>query len=112
MLDKYGVVNIFEDVNYIKKKNIEKLGVENCAKIDEVIKKRKNTLMIKYGVNCGFKLSQGNDTHRSKGELELYNFIFEKFPTAISGDRQIIKPLELDIYIPDLRIGIEYDGEY
>lgn len=96
MLDRYGVTNIFEDVDYIRKKNIEKLGVENCAKIDAVIQKRKKTLIAKYGVNCGFKLS--HIPHKSKGELELYNFILERFPTTISGDREIIKPLELDIY--------------
>jgi hypothetical protein len=30
----------------------------------------------------------------------------------ISGDRNIIKPLELDIYIPELKIALEYDGLY
>jgi len=49
---------------------------------------------------------------QSKGELEVYEFIKEYFPTATSGDRSIIPPLELDIVVPDKKIAIEYNGLY
>ena len=32
--------------------------------------------------------------------------------TIISNTRKIIKPLELDLYLPDLKIAIEYNGTY
>ena len=45
-------------------------------------------------------------------EKVVYFYIKKVFPDAISGYKsEIIKPYELDIFIPSLNIGIEYDGE-
>lgn len=110
MLSKYGIDNIFKDKDYIKSCNMKKLGVSNCAKLPETIEKRKETLERKYGVNCGFKLA--GEFSKSKGELDLFNYIHSIYPSAISGDRTAIEPLELDIFIPELKVGIEYDGDY
>ena len=43
-------------------------------------------------------------------EQSIYFYIKKWFPDAINGDRKIISPLELDIYIPSKNIAIEYDG--
>jgi hypothetical protein len=45
-------------------------------------------------------------------EIEVYNFIKEYYPSVINNIRNLIpgKQLELDIYIPELKIGIEYNG--
>lgn len=51
-LEKFGVKNIFEKVDYIKEKTKEKLGVENVAFLEETIEKRKNTCQEKYGGNA------------------------------------------------------------
>ena len=110
MLSRYGVDNIFKDKDYIKSCNIKKFGVSNCAKLPETIEKRKQTLEKRYGVNCGFKLAK--ETNKSKGELELFEYIQSLYPSAVSGDRLTIHPLELDIFIPELKVGIEYDGDY
>lgn len=51
----------------------------------------------------------------SKMEDELYKFIKERYNGEIihkSGSRKIIPPYELDIYIPDKKIAIEFDGLY
>jgi hypothetical protein len=40
--------------------------------------------------------------------LELLEFIKEYFPNA-KKDRKIIKPKELDILIPELKLGIEFN---
>lgn len=49
----------------------------------------------------------------SKGELAVFNFIKELGNLEIlSNDRVRIKPLEIDIYIPELKLGIEYCGLY
>lgn len=51
----------------------------------------------------------------SKSEKEILNFIKEKYSGEIInglGSRKIIYPLEIDIYIPELKLGIEYDGLY
>ena len=66
--------------------------------------------MEKYNVTCGFHTTK--DYKVSKGETELYEFIKEKNSDAIHNDRTVIFPLELDIYLTDKKIGIEYDGDY
>jgi hypothetical protein len=49
---------------------------------------------------------------RSKAEIELFEFVKRTYPGAIPNSRKEIKPLELDIYIPELKKAIEYDGTY
>lgn len=48
---------------------------------------------------------------RSKGEKELFSFL-TKYATAIPNDRIVLKGLEIDIYLPTINIGIEYNGDY
>lgn len=50
----------------------------------------------------------------SDEEINIYEFIKELLPheEVINGDRKIIKPFELDIYVPSKKIAIEYDGLY
>ena len=112
-LEKYGVENVFASV-YGKEKSkqtmIEKYGVENCQQNLEIKEKTKKTLIEKYGVTCGYQLNK--EYHISKGECEVFDFIKNIFPNAKHTDRSQIWPMELDIYLPDLKIGIEYDGDY
>lgn len=49
--------------------------------------------------------------HRSKGEAEILAFVSEMVEAA-SRRRDIVPPKELDIYIPDHALAIEYCGEY
>jgi len=57
------------------------------------------------------KYANENHNYRSKKEIELYNFIRSHYDkTIIHNSKQIIKPLELDIYLPDINIAIEYNG--
>ena len=49
----------------------------------------------------------------SFAEQALYYYVKKVYPTAISGYKEIFtRSMELDVYIPDLKIGIEYDGVY
>lgn len=51
---------------------------------------------------------------RSKAEIKLEQKLRECFPdlTIIPNDRKILDGLELDIYIPELNIAIEWNGIY
>jgi len=50
---------------------------------------------------------------RSSAEVEILNFIKSLgISNIIIGDRQLIKPYEIDIYLPDYKIGIEFNGLY
>lgn len=49
----------------------------------------------------------------SRAEQELTAFIKQiYFGTVIENDRTLISPKELDIYLPDLSLAIEFDGIY
>lgn len=51
--------------------------------------------------------------HVSKNENEIFEYIKSlSNTTIIQNERKIISPKEIDIYIPDLKIGIEYNGIY
>ena len=49
---------------------------------------------------------------RSKYEEELGKFLEELNIDFNKGNRDIIKPLELDIYIPSHKLAIEFNGDY
>ncbi|MBQ1190636.1 MAG: hypothetical protein IIX57_09535, partial [Lachnospiraceae bacterium] len=44
-------------------------------------------------------------------EQSIYYYISKQYPDAVSGYTEIFPDtMELDIYIPSLKLGIEYDG--
>ena len=46
-------------------------------------------------------------------EQAIYFYIKKHFPLSINGYKDILSKIsEIDIYIPELKIGIEYDGKY
>ncbi len=49
------------------------------------------------------------ENHTSFPEQALFYYIKKYFPDAVNSDRTTIG-MELDVYIPSLRIAIEYDG--
>ena len=49
----------------------------------------------------------------SAGENDLYDYVKSIYNLSIiHGDRSLIYPLELDVYIPDAKLAIEYNGLY
>ncbi|QDH50446.1 hypothetical protein RW_GP085c [Caulobacter phage RW] len=49
--------------------------------------------------------------HRSKGETAILKFV-SIFAEAQTRNRSIVPPKELDIYLPEHKLAIEYCGEY
>lgn len=50
----------------------------------------------------------------STGEKELFDFVSSLLPgyEIVANDRKIISPKEIDIFVPELMIGFEYNGLY
>lgn len=48
----------------------------------------------------------------SQKEIDLYNYILAINPNAINGFRDSYHSKEIDIFIPDLKIGFEFNGLY
>ena len=54
-----------------------------------------------------------NNFTTSKQEKDLLNEVKKLYNgTIIENDRNVLEAKELDIYLPDLKIGIEYNGDY
>ncbi len=54
-----------------------------------------------------------NNGHSSQAENKLMSIIKHYYSgKVIHGDNKTLAPLELDFYIPDLKIAIEYNGSY
>jgi sarcosine oxidase delta subunit len=74
----------------------------NCS--SDTIRKR----LIKFNI----KINE-HPFHSSNKEKEVYNFIKDNyFGKIIRGDRQILEGKEIDIYLPDKNIAIEFNGLY
>jgi len=85
---------------------MKKLSIE-CPKHGEFVQTADNHLC---GCGCP-KCAQS--MKRSKGEDELGLFIKSIYKgTIIFNDRKLLKGRELDIFLPDLKIAIEYCGIY
>lgn len=49
----------------------------------------------------------------SKGEIELADFVESACDSAVlRNERSLIHPYELDVYIPDLSLAFEFNGDY
>ena len=79
-----------------------------CKNCDNVFEQRWNEIQQGYLCPYCYPRNQGY----SKGEWEIRNFIEELGFSVIKNCRSVINPKEIDIYIPELKIGIEFDGIY
>lgn len=71
----------------------------DCGKV--VIVARPH-LVQNHTKSCGCSISQPQE--------ELFKFISSKFKDTVKNDRKTLDGKEIDIYIPSLKIGIEYNG--
>lgn len=136
-LSKYGVENIsqLEEVKKKKaalaKKDIDEfMQSNNCTHLKDVVNKYGQSFLpildsfhTFYFKGCRFvsnedlpeieKYTKINRSSFSKGEKEIFEFIKSFYEgNVIENDRCLIKPKELDIYIPDKRVAIEFNGVY
>lgn len=51
-------------------------------------------------------------TCKSKGQKELAEYVKSLGINVVENDRSVISPLELDIYVPDHKLAIEFNGVY
>jgi hypothetical protein len=79
-----------------------------CLKCNTIF--QESLFNVKQG--CGRCPTCFSKRAHSIKETELYNFISSLGFEVIKNSRKIIAPYELDIYIPDKQIGIEYNGLY
>jgi hypothetical protein len=100
LFQNYGIINVMENTdNNIIRKKIEKTNLERYGS--------------SFFVNTDDFYNKVDYTGESKQHSELIAFIKSFNINNIKTNvRNIIKPKELDIYLPDHSIAIEFDGLY
>lgn len=64
----------------------------------------------KYGITHDLRIMSG---YSSQGERELYNYIQEICEYKVLHNiKNVIDTYELDIYIPDMKLAVEFNGSY
>ncbi|MFW6009005.1 MAG: DUF7487 domain-containing protein [archaeon] len=133
-LEKYGVNNTFIKFN----KKVKESKINNFIKKYknsndiEIISKNNNINIIKCNIcNNNYEIDTNllycrlkyktipcticNEINDSKSglEIELLNFIKNVYDGEIlDSNRDIIKPYELDIYLPEIGLAFEFNGLY
>lgn len=131
-LERYGVENVAQNAEIkekTKQTNLERYGANTTLTLPETRKKMEEALIAKYGEEVGknryaeiakqnggihpIQLADRLTISVSQGELEVSNLLSNKFDLEVEqSNRTILKGKEIDIWIPDLRTGIEYNGVY
>lgn len=105
--------------NYIDIINIDHAYIIGyCKKCNKNFKISKQTLKnriktnLEICLNCN-PLWSTEPQIVSKSEKELCNYIKTIYNgQVLENDRTVIYPKEIDIYLPELRLGFEFDGTY
>jgi len=140
ILKKYGVDNFFKTKKFIQNQTIKKrnkyiiywsniLNVDKskiiilnnndvkliglCDKHSEFIINKNNLYnrIVQYKINPCTKCNPIGEQSSIK-EKELLDFIKSLNVNYIENDRKILNGKELDIYLPDNKIAIEFNGLY
>ena len=136
-MDKYGVDNPSkskEIIDKIKKSHTDRYGTffnrKHISKENIDILEDKDKLVYNitlYGINILSKNMNCDkttiyryikkhgilyDKNRSSYEIEIENWLIEQKISFQSNSRSIISPLELDFYLSDYNIAIEFNGLY
>jgi len=75
--------------------------------IAEVLNVNHSQLCVHFRDNLGIDISRHGVSYP---EQQLFQFVQSLCPDAISSDRLLLKPKELDIVVPSKRIAIEFHG--
>lgn len=112
--EKYGR-NIHPTQRHLSQETIDKLN--NVQWLEENKHQSSTYLSELLGVTY-YTVLYAYDKHKisrdfkhSAGEANLYDFIKDNYNgEIIQNSRKVIPPKELDIYLPDLKLAIEFNG--
>ena len=75
------------------------------------IKEIADKLNVGHSQLCIQFKNLGIEVHRTVGQHQVYEYIKSIYDgTIIYNDRQILDGKEMDIFLPELNVGFEYDG--
>lgn len=126
LFENYGVRSpmLSDDIKQkVKDTNNKRYGVPFAIQFPEFIKKSRDsttsTCMERYGVptvlhdpNMRRHICSFNNTGKSKIEQEIFEFTKSLDPNAIQSDTSVLSGKQLDIYCPEYKLAIEFNGLY
>lgn len=102
--------------------NFSRFIYEGALKNSTVICDKGHKFESSYNrmINQGYGCKECIERRRSKAEIELFETIKKEYPSLKikHSVRNIIKneftnyPIEIDIYLPEIKLGIEFNGTY
>ena len=107
------IIPLFSKQEYIGRNNIEYkwkcaiCGHQFVQKIYHTSHMYKISSFLPRCLNC-FPYISGS----SLQQKQLVQFCKQYYPNLIQNDRELIKPLELDIVIPEIKLAIEFNGNF
>ncbi len=127
-MQKYGSISPMGNIKIQEKSKetcLKKYGTEWGIQNENIKQQRKETCLEKYGVEYVLQINKvrqkefetkklNGSLKSSKGEQELKEFIENlgfKIEKLLEGNDKNTR-FEIDIYIPEKKIGIEYNGSY
>jgi hypothetical protein len=126
-VQRYGMENPALHPDVIEKKRatvIERYGVDNVFKLQEVQDKADATMIERYGVESPLQLEKISSRFKqfdipiitrssSQFELDIGDYIKSLYDgEIIFNTKSVITPLELDIYLPELKLAFECNGVF
>jgi hypothetical protein len=85
----------------------------HCKECSNNFKIHKKSFQTRKKFNVAFcTICNPIDKHSSGMENDLKDFLSELNINIKQGDRSIISPLEIDIYLPEYKLAFEFNGVY
>lgn len=124
MLQEYGVEYPSQSPEIrekIRQANLKNLGVENPAQLPLIQRKIKETTLERYGVEHLNQLPENRERLKewcienpgklftTKPEQSILDWVQQYYPSA---QKYRDGTYEIDIFIPEINVGIEYNGLY
>ena len=117
-LKRYGTKFSLQNKKVINRRyrtNLKKYGTKFPQQTQEVKDKIFATNLKKYGVRSVLSLPENRTSehyNRSKYEDQICFMLDDMKIKYTISDRSLLNPYEIDIYIEDLNIAIEFNGNY
>jgi hypothetical protein len=118
VVEKWGKEWYFQTEDFklkAKKYYLEKYGVEHQLEVEEIKERIKQTCLKKYGVETYLNTQHSRDSikkyNKSGYEKEIVEWL-NGFVDIIETSSKVISPLNIDIFLPQFNLAIEFNGLY
>jgi hypothetical protein len=100
-IESFGILNEVD-------KNLYKINCALCGQDFEILTNLRNK-RIREGVDICLNC---NPKGQNIKQNEVFEFILNYYPSAVASNRKILNGKEIDIYVPELKLGFEFNGLY